>query len=66
MRRFVVVGHKAASSGDFKLDDMAGGAGRLDILLRCVNTSLFLSHSIRRDSKNTTWSCRAVRTLPGH
>ncbi len=49
MRRFVVVGHKATSSGDFRLDDLAGGAGRLDVLLRCVNSSFFISHDIRRD-----------------
>ena len=51
MKRFVVVGHRAATSGDFKLDDMAGGAGRLDILLRCINSALFLSHGIRRDAE---------------
>jgi tRNA (pseudouridine54-N1)-methyltransferase len=51
MKHFVVVGHKAATSGDFKLDDMAGGAGRLDILLRCINSALFLSHGIRRDTE---------------
>jgi tRNA (pseudouridine54-N1)-methyltransferase len=51
MKRFVVVGHKAATSGDFKLEDMAGGAGRLDILLRCINSALFLSHGIRRDTE---------------
>ena len=49
MKRFVVVGHRAVTSGDFKLDDMAGGAGRLDILLRCINSTFFLSHGIRRD-----------------
>lgn len=49
MRRFVVIGHKAATSADFKLDDLAGGAGRLDILLRCVNSAFFISHEIRRD-----------------
>ncbi len=49
MKRFVVVGHKAVTSGDFKLDDLSGSTGRLDILLRCVNSSFFLSHSIRRD-----------------
>jgi tRNA (pseudouridine54-N1)-methyltransferase len=49
MIRFVVVGHRAAASGDFKLDDIAGGAGRLDILVRCVNSAFFLSHSIRTD-----------------
>ncbi len=49
MKRFVITGHRAATTGDFKLDDIAGGAGRLDILVRCVNSSLFLSHGIRRD-----------------
>jgi tRNA (pseudouridine54-N1)-methyltransferase len=51
MKRFVVVGHTAATTGDFKLEDMAGGAGRLDILLRCVNSTFFLSHGIRRDAE---------------
>ena len=51
MNRFIVVGHKAVTSGDFKLDDMAGGAGRLDILLRCINSAMFLSHGIRRDTE---------------
>jgi len=51
MRYFVVVGHKAASTGDFKLDDTAGGAGRLDILVRCVNSAFFLSHDIRKDTE---------------
>ncbi|QLH74075.1 MAG: tRNA (pseudouridine(54)-N(1))-methyltransferase TrmY [Methanomassiliicoccales archaeon] len=49
MRRFVIVGHKARTTPDFKLDDLAGGAGRLDVLLRCVNSAFFLSHSIRTD-----------------
>lgn len=51
MRRFVIVGHKAHSTADFKLDDLAGGAGRLDVLLRCVNSAFFLSHSIRTDAE---------------
>ena len=49
MIRFIIVGHKAATTGDFKLDDIAGGAGRLDILVRCVNSAFFLSHEIRKD-----------------
>ncbi len=49
MKRFIVTGHRASTTGDFKLDDIAGGAGRLDILVRCVNSSLFLSHGIRKD-----------------
>ncbi|MCX6650737.1 MAG: tRNA (pseudouridine(54)-N(1))-methyltransferase TrmY [Methanomassiliicoccales archaeon] len=49
MRRFIVIGHKAATAADFKLDDLAGGAGRLDVLLRCINSAFFLSHDLRRD-----------------
>ncbi|MBR6037492.1 MAG: tRNA (pseudouridine(54)-N(1))-methyltransferase TrmY [Candidatus Methanomethylophilaceae archaeon] len=49
MRYFVIVGHRAAITGDFKLDDIAGGAGRLDILVRCVNSAFFLSHDLRKD-----------------
>ncbi|MDR3074410.1 MAG: tRNA (pseudouridine(54)-N(1))-methyltransferase TrmY [Candidatus Methanoplasma sp.] len=51
MRYFVVVGHKAVTTGDFKLDDISGGAGRLDILVRCVNSAFFLSHDIRKDTQ---------------
>lgn len=58
MRRFVIIGHRAATTGDFKLDDIAGGAGRLDVLVRCVNSALFLSHGIRRD-------CEAYLVLQG-
>jgi tRNA (pseudouridine54-N1)-methyltransferase len=49
MRRFIVVGHRAITTGDFKLDDLAGSTGRLDVLLRCINSAFFLSHDIRRD-----------------
>lgn len=51
MRYFVIVGHKASTTGDFKLDDICGGAGRLDILVRCVNSAFFLSHDIRKDTE---------------
>ncbi len=49
LRRYVVLGHRAITSADFKLDDLCGSTGRLDILLRCVNSSFFLSHGIRKD-----------------
>lgn len=49
MRYFVITGHKAVTTGGFKLDDIAGGAGRLDILCRCVNSAFFLSHNLRKD-----------------
>lgn len=49
--RFIILGHRAYTTGDFKLDDICGGAGRLDILVRCVNSAFFLSHDLRKDSE---------------
>lgn len=49
MRAFVVVSHTAPLDGDFPLEDLPGGAGRLDILCRCVVDSFLISHGIRRD-----------------
>lgn len=51
MNRFIVLGHRAFTTGDFKLDDICGGAGRLDNLVRCVNSAFFLSHDLRKDSE---------------
>lgn len=51
MRYFVVTGHRATSVPDFKLDDICGGAGRLDVLVRCVTSAFFLSHEIRKDTE---------------
>jgi tRNA (pseudouridine54-N1)-methyltransferase len=48
MRRFVVVGHKANSEGDFNLDDLPG-AGRMDIMAMSTSSALFLSHNLRED-----------------
>ena len=49
MRRFVIVGHKVDPDGDFALNDLCGGAGRLDVLLRCVSSAFFLSHGLRKE-----------------
>jgi tRNA (pseudouridine54-N1)-methyltransferase len=49
MRQFIVLGHDAPTTPEFSLDDLAGGAGRLDALCRCVNSAFFLSHAIRED-----------------
>jgi Uncharacterized conserved protein len=46
MRQFIVLGHNAPTTADFSLDDLPG-AGRLDVLCRCVGTAVFLSHGIR-------------------
>ncbi len=48
MKEFIIIGHKAATV-PFSLNDLPGAAGRMDILCRCVNAALFLSHGIRRD-----------------
>jgi tRNA (pseudouridine54-N1)-methyltransferase len=48
MRQFVVLGHDAPTTPDFSLEDLPG-AGRLDVLCRCVNSAFFLSHALRED-----------------
>jgi len=47
MRQFVVVGHEAPTE-PFGLEDLPG-AGRVDLLARCVSAGIFLSHDIRED-----------------
>lgn len=48
MRTFVILGHDAPTTPDFSLDDLPG-AGRLDILCRCLGTAFLRSHGIRAD-----------------
>ncbi len=47
-RAFVLIANKA-STAPFKLNDLAGAAGRMDIVCRCIAQSLLLSHSIRKN-----------------
>jgi len=49
MRRFLILGHSAPVHPDFHLNDLPGGAGRLDVLCRAIGATLMLSHGIRRD-----------------
>ncbi len=51
MRQFIIVGHRAATSGDFSLNDMPGSAGRIDILARCITAAFLTSFDIRRDTR---------------
>jgi len=47
MRQFVVLGHDVPTDpGSISLSDIPG-AGRLDLLCRCVSAGVFLSHGIR-------------------
>lgn len=49
MRQFVCIGHDVPTEPDFSLDDLAGGAGRLDALCRSITSAFVLSHGIRTD-----------------
>jgi tRNA (pseudouridine54-N1)-methyltransferase len=49
MTSFAIIGHLARTDGSFSINDLPGSGGRMDVLCRCVNTSLFLSHDLRRD-----------------
>ena len=49
-RWFAIIGHRAPSSGALNLNDLAGSGGRMDVLARAVNSALFVSHGIRKDS----------------
>ena len=50
MRRFVIVGQRARTEGDFLLADIPSTSGRLDVLLRALRAALLVSHSVRRDT----------------
>jgi tRNA (pseudouridine54-N1)-methyltransferase len=47
VRGFLIVGNTAVTK-PFSLNDLPG-AGRIDILCRCVAQALFISHGIRKD-----------------
>ena len=46
MRTFAVIAHKFR--GEVNLNDLPG-SGRTDLIARCINAAIFLSHDIRRD-----------------
>ncbi|WP_306056346.1 tRNA (pseudouridine(54)-N(1))-methyltransferase TrmY [Natronococcus wangiae] len=49
MRQFVLIGHDVPTDPEFSLDDLAGGAGRLDALCRSITSAFVTSHGIRED-----------------
>lgn len=48
-RIFLVVGHEVRTDGRFSLNDLSGSTGRLDILLRAINSAFLLSNGIRKN-----------------
>ena len=53
MRRFAIIGHRAMSKGKLPLNDMAGAAGRMDVLVRALMAGLLTSHGLRHDTEVT-------------
>jgi len=53
MRRFLLVAHRVPTTGEFTLNDLAGGAGRMDEVARAVSTAFTLSNDLRRDTEFT-------------
>ncbi len=51
MRTFLTVSHTVPSDGDWGLDDLAGGAGRVDLLCRNIQSAVHFSHELRRDTR---------------
>lgn len=49
MRRFAVVGHRAMARGKLPLNDLAGAAGRFDVLVRATTAALLTSHGLREN-----------------
>ncbi|MFP8891475.1 tRNA (pseudouridine(54)-N(1))-methyltransferase TrmY [Natrialbaceae archaeon A-CW2] len=49
MRQFVLLAHDVPLDGEFSLDDLAGGAGRLDAICRSITAAFVTSHGIRTD-----------------
>jgi tRNA (pseudouridine54-N1)-methyltransferase len=53
MRRFLFLAHRVPPDGAFTLNDLAGGAGRMDEIARAVSTAFTLSNDLRRDTEVT-------------
>ena len=53
MRRFLLIAHRVPPTGEFTLNDLAGGGGRMDEVARAVSTAFTLSNDLRRDTEMT-------------
>ena len=49
MREFILLARKAFTI-PFKLNDLPG-AGRIDLVTRCISTAIFISEALRKDVK---------------
>lgn len=53
MRSLLLLAHRVPVAGSFTLNDLAGGAGRMDEVARAVSTAFTLSNDLRRDTEMT-------------
>jgi len=53
MRRLLLLAHRVPVRGEFTLNDLAGGGGRMDEVARSVSTAFTLSNDLRRDTEMT-------------
>jgi len=51
VRRFAIIGQRALAKGKLPLNDLAGGAGRMDVLVRGLMASLLTSHGVRENTE---------------
>lgn len=49
MRTFIIKANKARTTADFKLSDLPGTSGRIDVLCRFLNSAFLLSHGFRKN-----------------
>lgn len=61
MRSFVLLAQKGATE-PFLIEDLPGSGGRMDLVARCVNSSLWLSGDIRRDTDFHVVLCKGSRS----
>jgi tRNA (pseudouridine54-N1)-methyltransferase len=60
VRRFVTVSHTGDSSGNWHLNDLTAGAGRVDLLCRNIQSAFFLSHGLREDVESYSVFAQSV------
>lgn len=60
MRRFLLMVHRVPPDGEFTLNDLAGGAGRMDEVASVVGSCFLLSNGLRRETELTL----VIRTDP--
>ena len=49
MRTFIIKANEAHTGADFRLNDLPGTSGRMDVLFRFLNAAFLLSHGFRKN-----------------